>query len=227
MVELRTETLVDTLAEAVSRQVLSGEIPGGSRVTEMDIAELFDVARPTAKAAIERLVQSGILRRSANKTARVPVLSEDDVEDLYSSRIFFEGQVVVGLALSGTVPPEVDEALSSMRRALDARSPTDAVGADVAFHRALVSGLGSSRLTRMLETVLGETHLCIAQERAGGRAERETSDREHRAIVRSIAAKDVDAAHSLLVHHLTTAAGRLLGRPLPLRPYLPARPLRS
>lgn len=224
MLELHTRTLVDTLSEAVSRQVLAGDIPVGSSVTEKDIAELFDVARPTAKAAIERLVQTGILRRSANKTARVPQLSEDDVDDLYSSRIFFEGRVVVGLALAGTVPQEVDEALSAMQRALEADSLTDAVEADVAFHRALVSGLQSSRLTRMLDTILGEAHLCIAQERAAGRAARETSDREHRAILRAIEAKDVEAAHSLLVEHLATAAQRLLGRPLTPRPYLLAQP---
>jgi DNA-binding GntR family transcriptional regulator len=220
VVELQTQTLVDTLSEAVSRQVLNGDIPAGASVTEKDIAELFDVARPTAKAAIERLVQSGILGRSANKTARVPVFSDDDVEDLYSSRIFFEGQVVAGLAVSGTVPREADAALSSMRRALDSGSRTDAVEADVAFHRALVSGLGSNRLVRMLDTILGEAHLCIAQERAAGRAARETSDREHRAILRAIEAKDVEESRSLLVQHLATAAERLIGRPFTLRPYL-------
>jgi hypothetical protein len=46
------------------------------------------MARPTAKAALERLVYEGILRRATNKTARVPLMDADDIRDLYYSRAF-------------------------------------------------------------------------------------------------------------------------------------------
>jgi DNA-binding GntR family transcriptional regulator len=55
-------------------------------LAEVSVAQMFDVARPTAKAAIEQLVHVGQLRRMRNKTARVPLLNANDVADLYLSR---------------------------------------------------------------------------------------------------------------------------------------------
>ena len=54
----------------------------GELVTERGLAEWFSVARPTAKAAVERLVHDGLLQRSENTTARVQVLGVEDVRDL-------------------------------------------------------------------------------------------------------------------------------------------------
>ena len=76
-------------------QILRAFIPCGAALSRaVGGAKKFDVARPTAKAAIEQLVPIGLLRRLRNKTARVPLLDAADVADLYLSRGVIERAVV-------------------------------------------------------------------------------------------------------------------------------------
>ena len=96
--ELSVPSLVDVLHAAIRDRILKGDIEPGASVTEMSIATQYSVARPTAKAAMERLVVDGLLRRSTNKTARVPLLDTEDVRDLYFSRELIERSVVERLA---------------------------------------------------------------------------------------------------------------------------------
>lgn len=211
-VDIAVQTLVDALADALRQQVLTGKMQAGSRVTEQEVASTYGVARPTAKAAIERVVQTGILRRTANKTAKVPLLSESDIEDLYRSRIFFERNAVSSLAKLGTVPGAAEQSLESMRKALDTESFVDTIASDIGFHIALVSGLASPRISRMYETIVGEAHLCMAQEQSRGELDREENYGEHRRIFEAIRARDTKNASKLAVEHLTSAATRVLGR---------------
>jgi DNA-binding GntR family transcriptional regulator len=208
---LGAQTIVDALAEAVRAQILTGEIPAGGRLTEQEIATLYDVARPTAKAAIERVVQMGILRRTANKPARVPLLSRDDIRDLYASRLFFERQVVSELAERGTATLAAENALAGLNTAFEQTSLLEAVGSDIAFHQALVDGMGSKRTSQMYQTLLGEAYLCIAQEQPI--ADQRKNIEEHGALLRAIHGKKVDLAVDLITVHLTSAAERLLNRP--------------
>src|SRR4030095_10995828 len=82
---LETRSVVDALRTEMQRQILRGSIPPGMGLAEVSVAQTFDVARPTAKAAIEQLVNVGLLRRCRNKTARVPLLDIADGTRLYLS----------------------------------------------------------------------------------------------------------------------------------------------
>jgi DNA-binding GntR family transcriptional regulator len=84
--DLSTVTVVDAVMQAIRADISVGDYAPGTRLSEQDIADRFSVARPTAKAAIERLVEVGLLRRTANKTAEIPVLSSEDILDLYRFR---------------------------------------------------------------------------------------------------------------------------------------------
>jgi DNA-binding GntR family transcriptional regulator len=217
---LEVQSLVDALVDALRKEVLSGQLPPGATVTEHELASRWDVARPTAKAAIDRVVQSGILRRSANRSARVPLLSPDDVSDLYVSRIMFERAVVRCLAARGTLPYSATTALAELRHAISTDSILDAAAGDIRFHRALVEATESPRLLKMFETIAEEALLCIAQEQRSGVVSGESNYSEHRAIADAVESRDPVLAASLMVDHLGSAAERLLGAPLNLDAWL-------
>jgi DNA-binding GntR family transcriptional regulator len=217
---LEVQSLVDALVDALRKEVLSGELPPGATVTEHELASRWDVARPTAKAAIDRVVQSGILRRSANRSARVPLLSPADISDLYLSRIVFERAVVRSLAASRSLPEAATAALSALRDAIVTDSVLDSAAGDIGFHRALVEESGSPRLIRMFDTVAEEAHLCMAQEQRVSGVSGESSYSEHLAIADAVQAGDPDLAAKLMVDHLCAAAERLLGIPLALEAWL-------
>jgi DNA-binding GntR family transcriptional regulator len=208
---LKVTSLVEALHAAIRDAILTGGTAGGTPLTEMDIADEYSVSRPTAKAAMERLVHEGLLRRSSNKTARVPILNIDDVRDLYYSRGFLEREVMMALARKRSVPEEARRSLDALRELLDDAPITEIVGVDIAFHRALVSELGSARLSRLYNSLAGEMHLCMAQVQAHHLLLPSRIAEEHAGILAAIAKGDETRAVARITAHLDRASTRLIG----------------
>jgi DNA-binding GntR family transcriptional regulator len=208
--ELGPSSLTDALYESVRKRIVNGDIPQGEKLTEVRLATEYNVARPTAKAALERLTGLGLLRRTAHKTAVVPVLGRDEIRDLFFSRITIEKAAVSALAATGDVPADAAKAQVAIEYAARDRLFEDQVDADIVFHSALVSAVGSRRLSRMHELILGEVHLTMGQYKAHRTADPSTVASEHAAILDAIRSGAVAAAADRLAYHLEQAQGRLL-----------------
>jgi DNA-binding GntR family transcriptional regulator len=206
---IETCSLVDAVAEALRDQILSGDIPAQTRLTEKTVAGLAGVARPTAKAALELLVHSGLLRGGPNRTVHVPLMNAASVSDLYASRLLVERKVVVELARRRYVPPSAREALDQFDKAATRGCTASIVKADGVFHATLVAALGSPRLTRMHQVVMGEAQLCMAQVRAHHLLKTEAIAGEHAEIVDAIGGGDSASADRLLTAHLQDSCKRL------------------
>ncbi|GHJ36600.1 GntR family transcriptional regulator [Streptomyces sp. TS71-3] len=203
-------SLTEALYESVRRRIVTGDIKAGEKLTEVRIATEYDVARPTAKACLERLVVGGLLRRSAHKTAVVPQLDDDEIRDLFFSRGTIERAAVVSLAATRTVPIEAERAQTAIELAARDRTFEAQVEADIAFHSALVDGVGSQRLSRMHQIILGEVHLTMGQYQAHRTTAPETVAQKHAAILDAIRTGDSAAAQARLTEHLDHARERLL-----------------
>jgi len=181
------------------------------RLTEMDLAGQYSVARPTAKSAVERLVHDGLLRRSSKKTARVPLLTADDIRDLYFSRAFLEREVMATLAARRFVPTAARQYVEALRDAAQKPVIAEVVRIDTSFHRALLDALHSVRLNRLYESLMGEVHLCMAQVQAAHLLSPVRIAEEHAAILDAIEAGDPERATKELTDHLDRACARLTG----------------
>lgn len=207
MALLETVSVVEALAQRLREQVLDGAIPAGATVTETDIASEFGVSRPTAKSAIMTLVQAGLLRRDAHRSAYVPRLTREDVLDVYRVRILLELEVVRTLAAHAAVTPAIEDAFAAFERLPDAAPASAFIAADLRFHRALVEQYGSPRLSAVYESLLGEIHLCMIQSRSAlGRARLAS---EHRAVLEQLRAGGADAAIAAMRAHLEGACAAL------------------
>ncbi|GGL29368.1 GntR family transcriptional regulator [Phycicoccus endophyticus] len=211
--KLRTVSLVDALTDTLRTRVLDGEVDPGAGLTENDVAAEYDVSRPTAKAAIATLVQQGLLRREPHKSARVPVLTEGDVEDLFRVRLPLELAVVHALMEQEQVPRAAAEAVDALAHVpLDARHSVF-VHADLGFHRALVEAVGSPRLSRVYGDLSGEIHLSMIQNREALGRDRIAA--EHRGVLQAMERGDGPVAEQLMRRHLEGACAALVER---LRP---------
>ncbi|WP_327636097.1 GntR family transcriptional regulator [Kribbella sp. NBC_00482] len=208
--ELGPSSLTDALYESIRKRIVNGEIPPGEKLTEVRLATEYNVARPTAKAALERLTALGLLRRTAHKTAVVPVLDEAEIRDLFFSRITIEKAAVSTLAATGQVPADAARAQVAIEYAARDRLFENQVEADIAFHTALVAAVGSRRLARMHQLIIGEVQLTMGQYQAHRKAAPTTVAEEHAAILEAIQQGAPAAAADHLAHHLEQAQGRLL-----------------
>jgi DNA-binding GntR family transcriptional regulator len=209
--EIESISLTDSLTDALRRQIIAGAIRPGEKLSELWVANRFAVARPTAKAAVDRLTNEGILRRGPRRSAVVPRLSAEDISDLYFSREPIESSAVTKLAARKEVPTAAERALALMRVAAEQNNHADHTEADVSMHRALVAAVGSVRLRRMHETVMGETQLCIAQVRAQAGVDLLALTDRHAAILDAIRTGDPDRSIDALLADLHSCRDTLLG----------------
>lgn len=186
-----------------------GELSGDAQLTEAEVATQYGVARPTAKAAIEKLVSEGLLVRGTHRTARVLSLTDDDVRDLYFARRTIEGEVVRELARRSLLPASVPRADADARLA----GPNDVTIIEpvMRFHISLVRAVGSPRLSRLFDTLMGEMHLCMVQMQSRRLLEGGVIVDEHQLITDAILAGDAETALAAMNEHLTHAEERMLG----------------
>lgn len=209
---LAPSSLIDALYESVRTRIINGDIPPGEKLTEQRIADEYDVARPTAKACLERLTALGLLRRSAHKTAVVPELTAEDITDLFTTRELLEGSAVNRLARAKQLPADVTRAQANVVAAVDATDFAAQVQADIAFHWALINGVESPRLTRVYELISGEIHLTMGQFQAHRATQPTTVAAEHAAIITAIQQGKTSVAVKALEAHLRAARDRVLAR---------------
>lgn len=212
---LSVTTLPHAVYEALRESILAQREPPGATVTEKAVADRFGVARPTAKAALERLVAEGLLRRSTHKTARVPQLDRDDIVDLYANRAVVEEAALRMLAGGAVVPAEAVAAQNVIVAAASGPAPDDAdagplARADIAFHRALVEAQPSPRLARLHALLMGEIELCTGQVLAHRLLALDDVIAQHQGILDAVADGDVERAGRLTRAHVEGARDRLL-----------------
>ena len=207
---VRVVSVVDAIAENLRDAILDGDLTPGTSLTETDVAGRYDVARPTAKAAIEKLVADMLLERSNHKTARVRKLGPDDVRDIYRTRALVESEVLRQLALTRHVPMGTRDA-NNLIRTIDDGSAFAVVKPDMAFHTALIDGLGSARTSRLYRSLASEVTLCMAQVQGHHLLDTKLIVAEHDGLLDLVAAGDGTGAAELLRLHLGRARERLVG----------------
>ncbi|MDP9997349.1 MULTISPECIES: GntR family transcriptional regulator [Pseudarthrobacter] len=202
-------SIVDAIAADLRSRVFSGELRSGEALTETDIATSYDVARPTAKASIEKLVAEGLLDRGTHKTARVVELGPESVRDIYLARAYLESEVLRRLARSHEVPEEAVQANRDIA-ALKTGAPLDVVEPDMRFHTSLIDAVGNERISRMYRSLVGEVRLCMVRVQSLHLLDTELILAEHRRILELIEAGEGEAAAQLLDEHLGRARERLV-----------------
>ncbi|GAB3631374.1 GntR family transcriptional regulator [Microbacterium shaanxiense] len=201
--------IVDAVTRQLRARILSGEISAGAPLTEAKVSKLFGVARPSAKAAIEQLVSSGLLVRTAHRSARVISIDPRMVRDVYRTRTRLESAALRELAASKNVPAAAADANAQLLRMPEGPSP-ETVDPDLRFHTALIDGIASERTSRMYRSVLDEVRLCMAQVQGRRLLAADAIAAQHAEILDAVAAGDGDRAALLLAEHLGSAEERLV-----------------
>ena len=210
--QIRAVSLTEAAYSALREEILAGRIPPGESVTELGLAERFAVARPTVKAAVERLVSEGLLVRTMHRSAQVPGLTTEQILDVFALREILERTAIETLTERREVPREAERAVHEMADADGTRDVAGIVEADVRFHRALVAAVGSPRLERAHAQIMGEAQLAIVNDKVVLTSQSVGIAPEHEEILDAIRSGDVDRARGVINEHLQGVCRRLTER---------------
>ena len=142
--------------------ILSGELPGGSRIAELAIVERLGVSRTPIRAALMRLEQEGLLEALPNGGYAVRTFTESDVADAIELRGTMEGLAARLAAERGAPGDAMAQALACLAEldallappALDDEAFVRYVELNQRFHNLLGALAGSTVVARELERVV-------------------------------------------------------------------------
>lgn len=199
-------TFASMVTERLRDSIVNGALEPGSQLSEVELAHSYGVSRGPVREAVQRLVQEGLLRSEPHRGVFVPILTDEDVADIYLAREALESAAVryaIATSRSGATHEALDECVTDMETAA-AAGDWKAVGRfDLDFHTALVASTGSQRLQRMFTTVISETRLCLGA--LTGAEGRHDLVAEHRKICDWIRDGDTEQALAALVRHFDDA----------------------
>jgi DNA-binding GntR family transcriptional regulator len=194
------------VAADLRARILSGELPPGSRLREEALADRYEVARHTLRAALRALAAERLAVVEPHRGVRVAALDDADLLALFELRAALEVEAARLLAERGDLSALPDAVLTAAA-VLDAacaeptpdRAAVDA--AHAALHHALVVASDSPRIIGAHAALDAESRLALVQSRSALPVDRMAA--VHRELLADLATLGPDA----LRRHLH--AGRL------------------
>lgn len=208
--DLRIETVstVDAAANALRELILDGRLEPGARLRETEFAERLGIGRHSFRAATQILIAEGLLHREPNRGVQVPVFDPGDLIDVFRLRTALEVEAVRLVIASGEVPAEARDSVDQLSALSDDAPWRAVVEPDMRFHRSIIDGSGSERLSRAYATVHSEVLLCLVWLRPHYDRPAQVAA-EHEELIEAIGSGDADRAEALFRAHLTEAAENL------------------
>lgn len=209
-------TFASIVTERLRADIVDGSLKPGSQLSEVELASNFGVSRGPVREALQRLVQEGLLHSEPHRGVFVPVLTDEDVHDVYVAREALESAAIRSIISNEKIAAasdSLDRFVSLMEKA-EAAGDWKAVGNfDLEFHVALVDASGSPRLKRMFSTVISETRLCLGVLTADDA--RDDLVQEHRLICDAMKEGETEQALAVLKKHFDDAVVTLMRRQAP------------
>jgi DNA-binding GntR family transcriptional regulator len=199
-------TFASMVTERLRDSIVNGTVQPGSQLSEVELANSFGVSRGPVREALQRLIQEGLLRSEPHRGVFVPVLTNEDIIDIYLAREALECAAVRHVSATSqmaTAYRALDKHVKAMEKA-EAAEDWEAIGRlDLEFHTALVAATESQRLQRMFSTVISETQLCLGV--LTGAEARHDLVIEHRRICDWVRVGDTEQAVHALKQHFEAA----------------------
>ncbi|MDQ1735156.1 MAG: hypothetical protein QOH56_1407 [Pseudonocardiales bacterium] len=155
---LRHRSLPESVHEILRSRILNNELPAGTPLIELNLADEFGVSRTTVRAALRELQAERLIEVQPRRQTIVTRISAEDVTEACYARYVLES---VGLAdvwetARTALVADMTEAVRVMGLAADKGDLAGIVEADIDLHRLIVQASGHPRLVEMWSTLNGQ-----------------------------------------------------------------------
>ncbi len=202
---IRADSVVDLAYERIRGMVVSGEIPPGARLGQVELAEQLGISRTPVREALRRLTGEGLAEFVPNRGFRAASPSIDDVLRRLEVRSLLEPGIA-RLAAARRSHGDLIRLQEAIGREQAAATRIEAHDASRDFHLVLASATGNPELVTMLGSLwIVEIGRRLLAARATSAEWRRTDVAEHMAIMTAVGAGDGDLAARLMADHIGEA----------------------
>lgn len=181
-----------------------GTLVPGARLREADLAERYGVSRTPIREGLKRLESHGLAAYEPNRGMIIPVLDNDQINELYIVRAVLEG-TVARLAAQHATAAEIaifEDMIEADRAAI--QDPEALSRSNRAFHQRLTLASHNRYLIAQVEH-MKQFLLLLSGNTFVDPQRREEAVDEHARIVAAVAARDLDAAEAAGHDHIRAA----------------------
>lgn len=190
-------------------QILSGELPAGSALSERALVAKFGISRTPIRQVLWQLQQNDLVALHANRGAFVKKLGVHEIVELFELREVLE-PLACALAATRRPQAELENLQAKFERAATQTSPPEhLVALGGTLHNAIVGWSGNGMLQRVYEAVQMQTQLMRNLLRNAHELEW-ASMKEHIRILRAIEARDAETARRTMEEHLRRSRRAIL-----------------
>lgn len=208
--KINDNSLTGQVFKALQNDILNGVLAPGDALTEQKLCDELGVSRTPVREALSKLELERLVRTVPNRGAVVVGITEKDIADIYTIRMYIEG-----LAARWSAENITDAQLGTLRSIVELQEFYAERGdmmqiwqLDTRFHELIYESCSSG----VLQVTLSNFHRYIQKARElsikkPGRAQ--PSVREHRAILEAVAAHDGALAEKLMTEHIGNAKNNI------------------
>jgi DNA-binding GntR family transcriptional regulator len=205
LVPIAYETLTDSVYKSIKKQILSHELPLGSRIKDDEIAAQLGVSRTPVREAIHSLIRDGLVEAIPRSRTRVRTLSEGDINEIFDLRIALES-LAAGLSAE-RIPPTELEHLNHLHTLAEAGMKREdsrpALHFDREMHRVILEYCGNNRLMAIMQNI--NDYVTLFRNLSERTPAHRGFNYRHREIMRALNKEDGDAAARAIEDHIRMA----------------------
>lgn len=135
--------------------IISGKLPGGSTITATATADALSVRRSAVEESLQRLSEEKLLISTSNAGYIVEDLSDNKIQDLFTTRMEIE-QIVIQKAIEQITPEQLNSMADNIEQIKTAIASGDnfkLTELDLAFHTIIYKAAGSDSLFRVCKNL--------------------------------------------------------------------------
>jgi len=213
----------EDILRQIEQAVLDNRLPPGTKLKEVQLAEVFGVKRGTIRKVLTRLANSRLVVQLPNRGASVAKPSAEEGRDLFATRRAIESAIIDILVKKndGDIVDQLRQLLGQEQKAYQQGDNKLALELSVDFHRQLAILAGNSVMLEFLNDIIRRTPLVILTH-LGSDSENRCRNQEHEAIVDAIANGDAKKASQIMNEHLLHIENQISDEPDAEQPDLAA-----
>ncbi len=152
---MKTTSLKTKVYKSLRLDIVSGKLPGGTRITETAMAEALNVSRTPVREALQKLSQERLLISIPQAGYMVENLSDNEIQDLFITRMEIE-QIAIQKAIKHITVEELkdlDDNLELTKASIKSGKDFKITELDIKFHSIIYKAARSKSLFRVCKNL--------------------------------------------------------------------------
>ena len=193
-------TAHEFVRETLRRAILRGDLTGGSRLIQADLASQLEVSTTPVREALRDLATEGLITLDRHRGGVVRELNWDEMEEIRLIREQLES-FAIELAVKGVSEAGLDDAERLCDRMSEEVDLADWVDLNRRFHFLFHESTGAPRLATILKGLEEAAAVYVAQAQRSHPEIRRRANEAHRAFVQACRARDTERARKVMSGH--------------------------